>query len=76
MELIAINQPKVGVTPYLFAQTTPLSTWDVPHNLNRVVQVTVVDSNNEQVLVEIAHLDLNNIEIRFGSPVTGQAFIL
>ena len=76
MELVPINQPPAGAQPYLFVQSTLLATWEVSHNLNRVVQVTVVDSNNDQVLVEVNHVDLNNVEIRFGQPMTGQVFII
>jgi len=50
------------------------SIWNVQHNLNKMVSITVVDTGGSTVEGSIEFIDLNNITLTFSAPFTGQAF--
>lgn len=58
-----------------FTQAVPLSVWTIPHNLGRRPDVTLYDSNNEQMFADVHHDNLNQVTITFSEPVSGFARI-
>jgi len=55
-------------------QSMAAAVWQVAHNLDKMVSVTVVDTGGNTVEGSILFIDLNNIQITFSAPFTGQAF--
>lgn len=60
---------------FTWNQTVPLNTWTVPHNLNAFPSVTVVDTLGDRVGVDVHYVDANIVQISFGSPQIGRAFL-
>lgn len=62
------------VKEYTHTQTSPLSTWNVPHNLGFYPDVSVTSVGGVTVLLpEIEHLSTMTLVIRFDIPFSGQA---
>jgi len=63
---------------FLYEQIVPSAVWPVPHNeLTDQVLVQVYDDIGEFTIPnKIEILDINNIEITFGAPMSGTAHIL
>lgn len=63
------------------AETTVLpqlaasSVWTLVHDLNRYPSVQVFDSSNDPVWATYRHLDRNTIQVTFGRPTSGVAYI-
>jgi len=55
-------------------QAMAAAVWQVPHNLGKMVSVTVVDTGGNTVVGDVKHDDLNNVTITFSAPFTGQVF--
>lgn len=60
---------------YVWNSPSALSTWLIPHNLNRYPSVTVVDSTGNLVLTDVQYLDANTLSISFSLPVQGSAYL-
>jgi hypothetical protein len=60
---------------YIHNQTTPSLTWIVNHNLNKYPAVNIVDSTGSEVEAEIVYISINQLEVRFTSLVSGQAYV-
>lgn len=68
------GQDPASTSNYVHNQTTPSASWTVVHNLNRYPSVEVV-VNNEVVLADVSHIDLNNLSIVFANATTGFAIL-
>ena len=55
-------------------QAMASTVWQVAHNLDKMVSVTVVDTGGNTVEGSVTHNDLNNVTIEFSAPFTGQVF--
>jgi len=55
-------------------QSMASAIWQVAHNLDKMVSVTVVDTGGNTVEGSVIHNDLNNVTITFSAPFTGQVF--
>lgn len=64
-----------GGASFLFTQATPSASWVVVHNLNTLVNVTVLNSAQVIVETDVAETDLNTTTISFSTPQTGYALI-
>jgi hypothetical protein len=64
-----------GFSVYTHTQGVASDTWSIEHNLNRHVQITIVDSGDNVVEGAESYDDLNNITIEFGAPFTGKAYL-
>ena len=60
---------------YTHNQGVAASVWNIEHNLNRYVQITIVDSGGNVVEGAESYDDLNNITIEFGAPFSGKAYL-
>ncbi|RKZ84298.1 MAG: hypothetical protein DRQ39_08490 [Gammaproteobacteria bacterium] len=63
-----------GDKNYVHVQAMASAVWQVPHNLGKMVSITVVDTGGTTVEGDMTHDDLNNITIIFSAPFTGQVF--
>jgi len=64
----------IGDKTFTFTQNIASAIWQVPHNLGKMVSVTVVDTGGSTVEGDVQHIDLNNIQINFSAPFTGEVF--
>lgn len=58
---------------YEHVQSTPASTWIVNHNLGFHPSVSVRSTGGLELVAEVAHLSVNQAEIRLLTPFTGTA---
>lgn len=65
-------------TGYLYEQIVPAMVWNIPHNQeNDRVLVQVYDDFGDLTIPnEVVIVDINNIQITFGAPMSGTAHIL
>jgi hypothetical protein len=57
--------------PTEFAVSVPSATWTWTHNLGRYPLITVLNAQRVMTLVAYRHLDINTVEVDWGSPATG-----
>ena len=60
---------------FTFVQGVASALWVIAHNLNKRPSVMVVDSGDNQVEGCTNYIDDNNIEIEFGAPFSGKAYL-
>lgn len=53
----------------------PNDTWEVLHNLNKMVAVTIEDLDGNDMEGDVEYVDLNIIVIHFSQPVSGSVFV-
>ena len=62
---------------YQFFQSTPSATWEVQHNLGVYPVIDVMVNYNgtltKIIPMSVNVIDLNNVEIQFSTPYSGQA---
>lgn len=56
-------------------QTSPQKTWYINHNLGKFPNVKVVDSLKQLCFADVYYIDENNVEIRFKSAESGNAYL-
>jgi hypothetical protein len=64
-----------GAATYVFTQISPLSIWNIKHNLDKRPSVSIVDSSGSLVMGEIVYIDSNNIQLKFSSAFSGYAYL-
>lgn len=70
-EYVSLSGGGSAATTYEHIQTTPSTTWVVPHNLNRYPPTTVLSSAGEAIVGELTHDSKNQLTIVFSQPLTG-----
>ena len=60
---------------YTHNQITPLSTWNIIHNLNRYPNVTIVDSAGNLVITDIKYISENEVQSNSTAPFGGKAHL-
>lgn len=60
---------------YVHTQGSPTSIWNVVHGLNKYPSVSVVDTGGSVVDPDIHYIDANNVQLTFGSPTSGKAYV-
>lgn len=60
---------------YIHTQLSAASTWEITHNLNKYVSVTIVDSGNNVVVGDIQYDSLDKVIIRFQASFSGKAYL-
>ena len=58
-----------------FAQASPLSVWNITHNLGKRPSVTVVDASGDVVAGDVRHLSSLALRITFSSAFSGTAYL-
>ena len=56
-------------------QGSASSTWTVTHNLNKFPSVTIVDSNEEQIIGVVDYQSANTIVLTFSAAISGKAYL-
>lgn len=62
-------------TTFIYAQSTPSSTWEIQHNLNKFPSVTIIDSAGTVVIGQVSYIDNDNILVEFSSGFSGKAYL-
>lgn len=88
-ELVATRNPTVGgggslppvstgAEGYLHIQNVAADTWLIPHNAGTDLLVCQVYTSTGDFLIpdEITIVDINNVEVTFGTPITGRAHVV
>lgn len=65
-----------GIVAIYHYQNSPQSVWTVNHNLGRLPAVTVIDSTNEVVFADIAHVSLSQFTVTFQAPLAGTVMMV
>lgn len=60
---------------FVWPQSIPLSTWTIPHNLDRFPSVTVVDGLGNQVIPDVSYVSSDIIQVTHGIPFAGVAYL-
>lgn len=63
--------PGSGAEPYTQFFTSPLSTWTINHNLDRVVSVEVTDLSGNEILCNPQRVSSNQVKVVHKAPRTG-----
>ncbi len=56
-----------------FTFSSPLSIWNLPHNLGREATISAYTPGGVLVIAEVVHLSLNTAQVIFDSPQAGFA---
>lgn len=67
--------PGTGDLFYEHTQSSTSDTWVIVHNLAKRPSVTVVDSAETIIVGEVQYDSMNQITLRFTTPITGKAYI-
>jgi hypothetical protein len=70
-----VNNPVAEVADknFEYTQSTPSAVWDITHNLNKMVNVTVLDSANTICQGAVEYKNKNRIVVSFNGAFTGTA---
>ena len=68
-------EPEPADKNYVFIQSTPVTTWNVTHNLGKFPSVSVVDSDNTVVYGDIDYIDNNSLTVSFSVAFDGKAYM-
>ncbi len=66
--------PGAGFTYFTYVQSTPSSSWLIPHNLGRNPSVTIVVAG-QMILTDVEYPDLNNVLVIWPAPTLGSAYL-
>lgn len=64
-----------SATTYIWNQVVALSTWTVPHNLNRYPSVTVVDGAGRRIESDITYVSSDIVQVTHGAALSGKAYL-
>ena len=60
---------------FVHKQTASENVWHIVHNLNKYPSVVVVDTADTVVYGDIQYISLNEIQITFTDPFSGEAYL-
>lgn len=60
---------------FIYEQTTPSLVWNIPHNLNKLVSVTLLDSFGNEFESHVIQTNTSLVEIHNDIPVSGKAIL-
>jgi len=60
---------------FVFTQGSPSAIWNITHNLGKYPAVDVVDTGGSAVIPTVMYIDVNNVQLTFGSATSGKAFM-
>lgn len=69
-----VTAPGEGDKNYRHVQGSSSASWNVTHNLNKRVSVTVVDSGGTKVEGDVIYISDDEVQILFNAPFSGEAF--
>lgn len=62
-------------TTYTWNQSIALSTWTIPHNLDRFPSVTVTDNLGRRVEPDVTYISNDIVQVTHGIPFAGVAYL-
>ena len=62
-------------TTYTWNQSIALSTWTIPHNLDRFPSVTVTDDLGRRVEPDVTYISNDIVQVTHGIPFAGVAYL-
>ena len=65
----------IATSRLTFSQASPAATWVVVHNLGFRPRVAVDNLAGQAIMGDVIATGINSIEIRFGAPVAGVAYL-
>lgn len=65
--------PPGGDKYYLHTQDSPSDTWEYEHNMGRRPAVHTFGTDGVEIDGDVSHIDLNNVRVEFGGPISGIA---
>ena len=68
-------KPEINDKNYVHQQTTPATIWQINHGLDKKPCWKITDSQGEEIWARVNVIDLNNLDILFCEPMTGQVFV-
>jgi hypothetical protein len=60
---------------YEHDQQAATATWTVTHNMGKFPNVTIVDSNGDEIVANVSYVSNNQLTISFSSPFSGKAYL-
>jgi hypothetical protein len=69
-------QGPAGVSPYVFTQESPATTWTINHNLGYKPSVEVLDSGSQEIDCEVAHPSTNQTVVILNPASAGLARLI
>jgi len=68
--------PDGNYASYLdWPQSSPQTTWMIPHNFGKYPSVQILDQLGEMVLSKVSHLSDDIVQIEFNTPFSGRAIL-
>jgi len=71
----SITNFDINLVSFVYEKRINGTVWDIPHNLNFMPNVTVIDYGYNNVECDIRHVDSNNLRLTFSEPVSGHAYL-
>ena len=71
-----IHSDDISNSRYVHNQTTASDTWIIQHDLNRIVSVSIYNTDNAEIQSEILVIDKNKVIVKFTAPFAGTAVII
>lgn len=63
-----------AASQYDFEQVSPLTTWTINHNLNKVnVDTTVFSTGGVEIEANVININSNMVQVNFNTPTSGRA---
>lgn len=62
-----------GDSSFLFTQSSPASSWTVPHNMGRYPHIDYISNDGKAWIADVEHVDLNSSVLTFPAPTSGKA---
>ena len=60
---------------FVFNQSVPSTTWNIPHNLDKFCSVEVVSDSNVIKYGNVTYINSNSLTITFSAPFSGKAYL-
>lgn len=60
---------------YHHVQTELSDSWKIVHNLGKIPNVKIVDSNKQLAMADVIFDDLDSVTVKFGAPETGDVYL-
>lgn len=60
---------------FAYNQSTPATTWNITHNLNKYPSVVTIDSTGITVTGTVSYIDQNTLTITFSAAIAGNAYL-
>jgi hypothetical protein len=76
-KLHAATHQDGGTDPleYLYTQTASSDTWTITHNLGKYPHVTIMDTDDDEVIGEVHYVSESQVVLTFSEAISGKAYL-